>query len=481
VLLTVLAVYFALQIIAKFYLSVGDADTACRIFRMTCNRRGQAVALAAVGDTEKALSLAGSNEKLRGIVLFGAQQYEGALSEFRKVRFHQGIFFSLVGLGRFEEAQKALADGGLKDDGTLALRLEAGVTQRMPALHAESNNLALASCFLKCGELPSALYYLRKDSTPVSQAVFCMLTGSQASLPLSDKASPMLKLGILSDISKGNLEIASEKASGTGYKAALRIIEALTGRWDEYLSAEDLHNIFPIENIFAPLPETKLKLDEIVQKDNSFWIQPAVTEDLLVLPVVSTYRVFERSFKISLIAAGILLLLFLAREFFRYRKKKAVRELSLLDAVQNFPHVARETSGDAPSHSWDTTDQENVQENELAILKTVMEKLSVPFSIVELNDKVRKVQIKNKAYKIYSITTQFNLYVKIIKSEMDKIDGLAEEGLIIFVMNDGSVQLFISREGEQYDLFDGKSRNQYSQNALGDIWSKEIITIKKIS
>ena len=66
------------------------------------------------------------------------------------------------------------------------------------------------------------------------------------------------------------------------------------------------------------------------------------------------------------------------------------------------------------------------------------------------------------------------------KSELKDIDQFAKDGIIIFTLKDGSLQLFISRDKDEYCLFDGKVRNQYNSKTLNDIWGNQIITLKKM-
>ncbi|MBN1522032.1 MAG: hypothetical protein JW928_05810 [Candidatus Aureabacteria bacterium] len=483
----VASLYFLLLIIGKYFLLLGDADMASRIFGLTLNKRGRVISLASRGDMEKAVKLAGENPLLTGCVSFSRQDFSASLESFKRAGYTEGIYYSLLGLGRKSEAKEmAEADSSL-DKRLIGIREKKDFLKLLPELHRENNNLAIASLFLKIHDFPTASYYLKKESSSLSYAYFNLITQSHFPVPFSQDTDLSKKFDVFRFINSGNIGKARRISESLPYTEGQVLLSIMTGDWDQYFSLlrspdskKKAEQVSSLEEIFSPLPENKILLDKVIKENPNIWIQPSFSEALLTVPVISAYRVMEKTFHISLIISlGVFLIIFL-RWAVQLKREKLRQELSVINAVQMFPQVQRQTGADTPSHSWNISNIDDVLENEFQIIKTAFDKLEVSYSEQELREKIRKVKIKNKAYKIYSISTQFNLYVKMVKTQIDKIQDFTRHGIVIFTFKDGSLQLFVSKEGEEYHLFDGKTRNQYNKESLNVLWDDQIITLKKM-
>ncbi len=313
------------------------------------------------------------------------------------------------------------------------------------------------------------------------------MSNNHAPFPLAGTSKIKNKFDILNAIVSGNIEQAYSASDEISYDIGLIYISMLTGNWKEYfvlldkgLSDNISKNIPTIEEAYAPVSKNKIAIDAFIKENNQVWVQQSMTTQLLSLPQLNEYLVVKKVFVVTTIAILIVLIGALVSYILQLKRRKTAEELSVLDAVQQYPQFERPEDSMTPSHSWNVLDLNQVRENEFIIIKTAFDKLNIPYSADELESKLSSAKVKNKAYKVYSIASQFNVFVKMTKSTLEEIDTFSKDGIIILIFKDSSLQLFISKKKNMYLLFDGKARNKYDNVTLDKIRSDQVITLKKM-
>lgn len=489
VILFVVFLYMILLLFGKYFLYLGETEIAEKIFQYTFNSKGHAIAKAGSGFMEEAIEMAGDDDVILGKIHFSSQSFSDAVKHFKAADHTPGIFYSLSALGKHEEAKEILENIENKAIylDLIDLKIKSNILDKLARQHEQENYISLASSFLKLNEYPTSLYYLKKQNSQISNSYFNIMSNNHAPFPLAGTSKIKNKFDILNAIVSGNIEQAYSASDEISYDIGLIYISMLTGNWKEYfvlldkgLSDNISKNIPTIEEAYAPVSKNKIAIDAFIKENNQVWVQQSMTTQLLSLPQLNEYLVVKKVFVVTTIAILIVLIGALVSYILQLKRRKTAEELSVLDAVQQYPQFERPEDSMTPSHSWNVLDLNQVRENEFIIIKTAFDKLNIPYSADELESKLSSAKVKNKAYKVYSIASQFNVFVKMTKSTLEEIDTFSKDGIIILIFKDSSLQLFISKKKNMYLLFDGKARNKYDNVTLDKIRSDQVITLKKM-
>jgi hypothetical protein len=478
------AFFLFFTILAKYLLLKGETAFPEKIFRWTLNRKGQAIALAAAGKEREALKLAGGSSYTKGLVSFSCQNYIEALRNFESAEKTAETFYPLLALGQIKKAESISKNISRFDESDLLLYLtSANIPEIISTMDEHHNSFGLASIFFKLHEFPTAFFYLKMDDSALSQSYLNALSNNMLPMPLPEKSPIRAKLETLRLLLTGHLEKSLDRAKGSSFDTGLLYYYILTGEWDSYFSLTELMQsqgvkarVLTPEEIYSPIPKNKSMIDEIQKKHRSVLVQPYFAANIYTSE--NKYVLLSKLFFIAILIGLLVLVYILAKQYVAYRKKKQSLKISAIDSVQQYPSLKKDSES-AP-HSWDISDNNEILSNEYLIMKTALETIGVPFAENNLKDKILSAKTKNKSYKIYSIASQLNVYVKIDKSDEAHIEDVTKKGLLIFVFKDGSLQLFLKANQEQYTLFDGKTNNIYNKQILPNLWDGQIIILKKM-